>query len=342
MRELGEAAVEEPPYRKWPLVVAIVVAIVGALIALPSLLQQIGPMIRAGDWASVLGYIEGSSLFIAGVAWLVLYFADVRRRGPEHGLTHFIILFVVASAIDISVLALGYWTATNRTVIASGTVTTIQTDNPIDTVLIESRAATAAALSPTGGFASLHTQAPGEAGRIARAAKALLTAQTETHRAHRATIDALGYPRFAEPQQMTHDLAGAMAKLRKARAINKTYRAKEDANFATYRAVLASADAGPVKRSAALGDFDAAVDAAKPLRDRIWNLEDSIFVELEAMDSDLAHPKGPWANSGRGITFSSRYDLDDYDAHIRKVNALTREEMQARLGGQITPPVRLP
>lgn len=160
MRELGEAAVEEPQYRTWPLVVAVIVAIVLAVAVLPSLLQNVGPMLRAGDWGSVLGYVEGSSLATAGIVWLVLYFAYVRRRRPESGLTHFIILFVIASAVDIVVLAFGYWGASHRAAVASG-ASTVETNDYLETALVDSRNATEIALDPWGGSMHFHIQLPG-------------------------------------------------------------------------------------------------------------------------------------------------------------------------------------
>lgn len=129
---------------------------------------------------------------------------------------------------------------------------------------------------------------------------------------------------------MSRDLAGAAAKLRTARALAKKHQAQEEANFAAYRAVLAGAAIDPSRRADALRAFDLAVAAAKPSHDRVFNLEDSIFAELQAMDRDLAHPKGPWTFNGTGITFSSRYDLEDYDAHVRKVNALNAEAMRVQ------------
>ncbi|HEX2590553.1 MAG TPA: hypothetical protein VHL34_03620 [Rhizomicrobium sp.] len=347
MREFGEAGAIEPGGdTTWGLVAATVVAVAASATFLFYVMPTFAPMMWSGAAPFAMSALISSGAAIAVLVWAALYFSYVRDRAPELGITYFMVLLVAASVLDYGAIGLSY---THRpAMVASMAPTPIanyedpgQEDDTVMFARVDVRSAVGIVLSPTGGSATLHTDAPGDGAVVAGLARDLIEKSTEQHLAFQRAFAATGLNRPTQPSQFGNDIAGMRARIKRGRALLAKARADDTALLANFRKNIAAAKIDATLKTELYADIDHSIEVFAPARDRVMGREDAALAELAAMMAELAHPRGPWALRGNTILFSSDYDLASYRAHVRKIAALSAQPTPGVVnpnGGPITPP----
>jgi hypothetical protein len=308
--------------RVWGLVIAAIVAVVGALIALPDVIRTTAPDLRAGDYAGPAGAVAGSAFVIALIIWGVLYLTFIRSRAPERGLAYFLILFAVAAVTQGGIIAAA------KSVAVRQQANQAASNDQMRTALGEMKKAVATVMNPNGGAVDMHVHATGEAGELERATKTMMVSVSNANRDYRAEIAALGFPAIVQPAQLATaaGVARARVKLREGRAVVTKYRALNETLIVNARAAIAGAAMSDATKKSALEGFDGSVARDKARREHLWDDEDAIFAEFALAMDGLAHARGPWKTVGREIMFSNARDLESYRAHMANVRRLSQEE----------------
>jgi len=327
---------DEPgPGHGWALAGAAAVAVAASVAIVFTQSSIFEPMVVAGRFVIGLIVTMAFSFLLALLIFAVFHFVWLRDRAPNRGFESFLVVFGATIATNIVILAVAsamlYRAPTPGMAYTPPSVFSYQTQTQTQTalgqdalvdVLASSRIAVLNTLSSHGGVTVVNTRAPGEAGVIARAQKALIDEGSSLSRNYNAQLDALGVPDVARPANFEADLPGVRSKLKRGRAVIKTYRTRLYAALATYRSVLANAQIDPAWKAKALADYDEAVATNKPGSDQRFDAIDALFAELQAMTADLAHPHSPWKVVGGNMVFYTDADIKTYEAHGRRANAL--------------------
>jgi hypothetical protein len=173
----------------------------------------------------------------------------------------------------------------------------------------------------------LHTSAPGEAGRIARAAKTLIHGVAEANAAFQMKSRAVDFRNLMMPKQIAADL-----KLAKLSAALVTWRQaladrerQTDTAIATYRATLAGTRIdGRLKREA-LDHFDVVMAGFRGSRAHEVDVANRLFDECDLTVRDLKSAAGQWKIDGDHIEFSDPHALKVFRADVSKTMDLVHE-----------------
>ncbi|MGD0144873.1 MAG: hypothetical protein ABSC92_17105 [Rhizomicrobium sp.] len=298
--------------RIWGLVLAIFAEIpVCIVIVLPVILLA---RLLGVTNKEVVGIAAVVSQFLFGVLfiWLVLYFTFIRTRAPRRGLAYFVVLLIVAIALDAGLGSLGYFGSQRQAAINA-----TRSAADIRTALSEAAGAETAVISGHFNFVDLHTQAPGAAGLIARAAKTLVQSVSNARSTFDQEIVELGYPDLMSPIRLGADpgFVKTSLALREVRKAIEDRKQKTDAAMAAYRAQLAGARIDETLKREALNQFDRRMVASNASSALETSLQLKTVDEMEQAIRELKAEKGEWKISGETIVFTDAHALRLYRGH---------------------------
>ncbi len=156
----------------------------------------------------------------------------------------------------------------------------------------------------------------------------------------------LGYPDFLHPASLgaPDGLERAQRKIKIARAIVKKYRERNDASLVQFRAAIARLNIRTESKKQALAGFDASVNASNADRAKLWQLQDAVMAEYQAMLDDLAASRHHWHTDADKIVFSRQRDLDTFNRHIHAAVKLEHEAttLMQKIKADHEPPQPMP
>jgi hypothetical protein len=178
-----------------------------------------------------------------------------------------------------------------------------------------------------GSVSNLHTNAPGEAGKISRAAKTLLHETSDANSSFGKTLSSLEFFVILAPKRLAGDpnFEGASAALSRVRAAIRDRDARVDEAFASYINVLSHASIDERLRRDALSRSMQVMISDKKLRQQEVALETGAVDEMEDVLRDLRREKGEWRFVGERIEFTDAGTLRTYRSHLDKLTALWRQ-----------------
>ena len=298
------------------LVVAIVVTLGAAVYGFGDQIKTVAPLMKADDYAGVLGTVFGDALFMGTLVWAVLYFAFVRSRASRLGPAYWAILCAVYLVANIGLLAFV------KTIADSD-------DAQMHVAAGEIAKAFSAAQNPTGCAIDMRIAATGDAGEMERVTKATLTKFCKAKVDFAARTSTLGVSTMMAPSHFatTSGVADTRAKLVQVREAIRALRTEITDLIAGYRKEIQTSRLGDRNKAAMLAGLDKAMTSDLARVNALLDYEDSEYVEFQAMTGILAHPKGRWEVRGNKLLFANAADLSAYQAHL---NAARNDALQAQ------------
>ncbi|HKD23330.1 MAG TPA: hypothetical protein VKB71_15045 [Rhizomicrobium sp.] len=320
LREPGAATREENSI--WldlgGLMVAGIVVAVLAFRGLPDIVKTYAADLRGGDYAGVAGYIIGQALVSGFFVFIVAYVVLFRRSARGRAWTYALILLAVPAVIQGGVLAFAKSIAQ-------------QHDVQMREAYAEMRQLTLLGSSPaTSGetVQNFRVAATGDAGAMVGIVKDEILKFVRMRSAYKSEITALDLHSTMSPDSLGTDggVAAAHAKIAQLHAIIKKYRAEAGAIQADARAALANLRMDATQKEQTLAGFDTSSGRAHANAMKVYDYEDAVATELDAMIGDLEHSEKPWRVRDKQIIFSSTRDLDSFRAHQQKVRQIAEDE----------------
>jgi hypothetical protein len=324
----GGNMVEETPRRAsaWGIVIASIVnlvASIAALFAFGLLLKALAPNPNP---PLGIALIAAETILVPLLVWLVFHFAYRRHRAPRRPIVTFLIILAGTLVLNGSIGGVAY-VALKRDQAQRLADRTTQEDNNLRKVLAESNAAAAALNATNDTPIDLATGAPGELGRIARGAKAMLRGLNAARAGFDDTMHALGYPDLMAASKLEgagrlENALSVFAKIRTALTLRDT---QIDTVERDYRALLAGAGIDPAQRKAALDYLDGQIALEKASRAKYDDLSRRILDEYTAQIHDLKASRPAWMLHNGGFLFADQRDYDRSVRHQHTIMALARE-----------------
>jgi hypothetical protein len=316
---------DKPKGRVWGLVVAIVVELILCLVVLAPTAVLYRKFFTPGALGQIAAVFGVAALLVATATWLVLDISFIRRRAPARRWLYLAILIGLALG-EYGALGAAVMVDAQHKAVARAARASAEQDANLKVALEESVTAAVTLASPQGGGVKLVTHAAGEAGVLARAAKALLLDVMKIRNRRDDRIETLQpLPYSLDPRSMAVDpgLKKTLAGLEQSRAVVDDAGRAIAAQVRAFRAQIAALDVdGAAKRSAL-----AWIDAALPDPDQDTTYKLKMIGELIAEVRDLQHPRGKWQITGTQFEFGDPRDLAVARAHARKLDQLRRRMM---------------
>lgn len=140
-------------------------------------------------------------------------------------------------------------------------------------------------------------------------------------------LKALGYPNFLQPYSFgaPRGLDRSLAKIKQARAIVAEYSGHRAKLLGDIRMRIKALNISEVNKIEALTKLDAQFKRSEEDRARIWQLQDKVMGEYQAMLEDVAKARGHWSFDGYNVNFARPQDQEIFDAHLKKAATLADE-----------------
>jgi hypothetical protein len=262
--------------------------------------------------------IVGASVAAAAVVWCILFFGYLKNRAPQRGLAYFLILCVWLMALDAGIAGLAHYSGQRRAAQARQ-----QDAALLKQVIGELAEADDASTLRHYSVAHLHTGAPGEAGRLARAAIQHMTDVAKASDACRAEYLSSDFPFTTTPQSLatTAGLAKAEASVATLHAALKDCDSRIVAAHTAYRSMLAGARIPPTLKTQALAHFDRVMAQDRADRQHEMSLAAALLDEEAAMLRDLRRSWGEWEVTGQTFLFRDPQALARQQRHIERIIA---------------------
>ena len=327
---MGTSAKRREDDAIWALFLAIAVALVWSFFQLGGVIKQVAPELRgmnasadatAGAIGAVIGIIGAASFIVAVVVWVIVYFAFVSSRAPRRGPIYFFILWAVVAAADTGAIFL----------IKAGADKQEAQEKAQFKVAAGEIGATfgkiASGSSAPGAF-DTRVKAQGDAGQLERLTKQFTGSIVADRQSYLAEARETGFPAFLRPQSLSSPGAvrRAQERIGDLHAIVGKYHARYDADLAGFRASVQAAQMSDQLKAGMLAGFDKSSADNRGGADRVWELEDSIFSEYGQALSVLSAGQGRWAVIGGKIEFRDPTDLQAFNAHVHRAQALAAEQ----------------
>jgi hypothetical protein len=259
---------------------------------------------------------------LAGVAmWTAFHFIYARRYAPRRIRFYLPILVGWSLALNGATIGAGIWGAHHTQAVMQA-----RQAEALKTALDEAAKAEDVLSDPGGGSVDMHTNAPGEAGRIARAARDLMHDVFAAHSDYTDTLDRLGFADCMLPDRLGADNGpvNSEAVLLAARDAGKTHVDKVDGALSNFRAVLASAKIDAKLKQDALARFDTRAAAVRSVIARRSALQNALIDEFEGMIHVLMADPGGWHVVHNRLGFTDEALLDAYQEHMEKAADIQR------------------
>jgi hypothetical protein len=145
--------------------------------------------------------------------------------------------------------------------------------------------------------------------------------------AYLTELYALGYPEFLHPASLgaPNGLERAQEKIKKARAIVRKYRTRNDARLAEFHTGIEKLNIQDETKKQVLAGYGAGLKKISTDRLKYWDLQDGMMAEYEAMLDDLSESRDNWKTDGDKILFYRQHDLDLFNSHMQTAAKLEKE-----------------
>lgn len=168
---------------------------------------------------------------------------------------------------------------------------------------------------------------PGEAGKIEVLMTTTYNRLLAPQRQYRAAMAEIELPKLLDPDRLQADpsLAGARAKIIKAREIRTDFQVQLDAALAAIRRDVQAADVKEGYKRSLQDAFDKIAEQRKSgAGGAAWAREEQVLGQIEAIVNLLAARQGGWQVRNRKIEFRRQADLDAFNAQLKTLVALGR------------------
>ena len=318
----------------WPgrigLVIATIAAVIWSIVgALPDVIKQYAPDVRAGDYAPLAGALTGHTMVIAVVVFAILYVLLLRGSDASRGVRYFLTIFFITIAVDAGLIAAA------KNIAAQHDVQYRQALADMGRMMQLSK-------SKNDEVSGFQIHATGDAGVIAAITKNEISTMVRLRNEYQTKVHALGLRSALAPASLATDGGPKEARMRivAARALVKTYRDAELKALADAQSAIANARLPASEKEQVLAGFDRSVKNERPMLEEMWDDEDGMLAESDAMTHDLAQAN--WKARGAGFVFSSRRDLETYQAHQQKIHQLAQDERDTVARLQANATVKIP
>lgn len=310
-----------PPQTGFAFGVALAAGLVLGAGILVALLHQFAPAFYQPDQVPrAAACVSASALLATVLVWTVLWFSVVRRRAPQRGFGHFLILVLVLTAINGAFLSLA--------VLGKRQQDEAEAAKVADTKAAIVEISTAIFSSDVrGGFRmQVHAWSNGEAGVLGRATQQYLssiTQDTDVLNAERFDFNARARAMGARPPTAS-EIAGLRIAAARAAQATRDYWEHRKERLAAYRAAIAGGALSSPTRASALAAFD---DATKRT--------DAIRQSQEAQDESIMRASGKLIDSLARLDALKREGaslvaideaVDEVNADVRRVRAAADQQ----------------
>lgn len=154
-----------------------------------------------------------------------------------------------------------------------------------------------------------------------------------THRKqYERELETAGWMRILDGARLAKDanLDESRAIVERAKAIVAKYRAGTEDMIAAMKREIETIDVSARTRKSMLEGFERTVPRSRQQAEEMWTLEEQIFGEIEKVVALLGAKRKAWRIEGGEISFTRQADLDAFNAHMARVQAIgaRQEQMQ--------------
>jgi hypothetical protein len=316
--------VEEEKSR-WParggLLVAIAVAIGAGLWLLPDAIRQHASELHAGSYTGIATMLAERLAAIVGIVFLGLYVLVLRGWGLDRSLTYLAIIALIAAGADAAIVYATKTAGHERTFQYGQVVADLRNAVP----RLDSEAYTPEQLR-----ARETSNDPRVVAKIGQDEAARIN---RLRFSYQSEISALGLGHALSPRALAEDGGTEVSRERiaQARALIKQHRDDEQKIFADTRLIVRRAQVDDSVRRQMLKAFDRSLSQRSTSSKSMWDCEDRILAEVDLLVQDLAHSRSHWRAQGNMFLFTSRRDLNTFNAHVTNIRLIAMNERQLEL-----------
>jgi hypothetical protein len=188
------------------------------------------------------------------------------------------------------------------------------------------------AASKPGAPVDTQVQATGEAGTVEGVVKRLAATVAANRDGYHAEVGSLGFPGFLAPQQLASENLGEVhAKLVRAEAIERKYRAMSDGLNLQVEDWVNASDLTPDHKSQLLDSFNRGWASGGSVRNQMWNDEEGLLSQYDGLVGLLWRDRSSWRlQGGHKLAFTNPAVLSAYNANIINIRNLAADQTQLR------------
>lgn len=304
MSSPGQVVASSAPGKTWLVACGVVCAAI--------LAYGFAPNRDAGsDLAYQLGYNLPIAIFIAGL--LHVFF---RKREPARtSWIGFVVIYV--SLVASAMIAANLFEARMRAV-------AVEVDKTMSAVQ-----ASVSTGSPLPAPLQVNTTA-GNLTTVEDVVRAVVNRSLAQRREYELELSAIGWEKILDGTRLRADstLVESRTMLQQGRTIVAKYRSRTDALYSQIRQDIESAALPSGARASMLAGFEKSATSGKTRAAQIWDMEEQVLSQFGAIIDLLSARRNGWQIQDGQIMFNRQADLDQFNAHIARIQSITERQQQ--------------
>lgn len=306
-----KGTVESPPKR---------LPILGLLITMILVAVSVGgAVVRGGE---SIPFIVGNTVTTATIGWCILWFGFVSRSGHKVAGRYWLLLFAAGIAAGVSVVSY------QKSQVRAGTASL--------------RSGYSDLLQGKQDIAS-KPKAKGEFGEIEGLLLSLMKTNANDQRDYQSELAGAGFDDILSIDSIKADpqFTQSKFKVKRAREIVQKYRDLYASRIAGVHEMIDKTTLSENSKAQAKIGFDNGMAENRGLADRIWDLDESMVSEIGACIDLLARARGSWRVEADQINFERQADIDAFNVHTTKIQAMLKEQEEIQSRAQSTTKAKL-
>jgi hypothetical protein len=268
---------------------------------------------RTGQYPDI-PWIVGYGLAIASAAWAILWFGYVRKTGRR--------------------VAGRYWLALMATSLATGLVAKAYLDYQYQllagglTSVLEKYHSGKTNIDP-------QSLAAGGAGKIEATLRSIAGTFAGDAESYERELNATGFANLLSAANLKSDpdLSKPKYIIQQAQTVVRKYRQISIDRIASMPSLIDHSDLPNAIKVEVIEGMNESLPQATRSTERAWKLQADTMDEYAAIIQLLARSRGSWQVAGDQVSFDRQADLDAYQAHIAKIQAMGNEIDSIRSAG---------
>jgi hypothetical protein len=175
----------------------------------------------------------------------------------------------------------------------------------------------------------------GEFGEFERFVKEMLNGLADQRNSYLEELKRIGWEKLLDAGRLKSDpsLSQSRQMIQEAKDAIANQKIKQDIFLKQTRAKLAEINVEESAKAKIIKGFDSGLSQSRKQLEESWDLEQKIVLEAEEIINMLAEKRGSWVLEKDTLIFSKQAELDNYNAHLAAINAISAKQIEIQKKG---------